>query len=487
MTMKEHQWLETPVWIRRNCSRSLVLKAVGIYVVLHAGVLFFGNQADIPPPMAINAIPPARDAGAIVTTVTTTLAVKKLKSSVAKVAAAKTNPLAAKRVNRVETNPTDAQVAATLLKTSTTSVAPLQTKPKQEHTDLPTTLAPTVPASTRLDLVGGSATQPLEKTTVVTSFADPTTTTSQKPTTTQNSVEGVPSTTAYKYVGDDTILDCIAFASEHRETLGVEDLNHQLSDDSELPLWRSMAAFFAAMPSRGAYLDIGCGTGRIVLLYAGNFDTVTCVEADPGRIASAEEHWRNYSWGHTKDAKFVNTRFGAFEAPDASYDAISCIQVVQHIPERELQDWLNHIYLLLKPNGVFILATKHRIVEVYELDDGTSLTKEQFNAAAFQAKDGRLAVRSFSPASFRNYAEAAGFTVWQHGYTSYDKNSGLPDTQFVVLSKNTNKLIGNVRVNVPLKGIHETPSMIKTKTRQRKKCKKACPGKSGDLPGDYLC
>merc|ERR1712039_421693 len=161
--------------------------------------------------------------------------------------------------------------------------------------------------------------------------------------------------------------DCIAFASDHRQPLALADLNHQLADDSELPLWRAMQAYFSALSSRAAYLDVGCGTARIIMLFAGLFDSVTCVEADPDRISSAKRNWQENTWGRSQQSNFVNSRFDAFKVANASFDAVSCIQVVQHIPERELQDWLKSIHRLLKPKGVFVFATKHRPVDVYEL------------------------------------------------------------------------------------------------------------------------
>lgn len=223
---------------------------------------------------------------------------------------------------------------------------------------------------------------------------------------------GLVASKKYKYPGDDKGLECLSFRSEHREQLTLAENNHQFADDGELALWRTGQQFFAR-PKRnaklvaGKYLDVGCGTGRVIMILGGLFESVTCVEADPARIDLARSNWYSGPWGKTSEMSFHNVRFGLEYISNASsYDAISCFHVVQHIPESILRTWLSKMYSMLKRSGVLVLATKHRRVDVLELSDGTRASPEKFNAMAFHSEGRRPAGRALLFAGFA--APAAG-------------------------------------------------------------------------------
>jgi 2-polyprenyl-3-methyl-5-hydroxy-6-metoxy-1,4-benzoquinol methylase len=303
---------------------------------------------------------------------------------------------------------------------------------------------------------------------------------------------GLVASKKYKYPGDDKGLECLSFRSEHREQLTLAEINHQFADDGELALWRTGQQFFAR-PKRnaklvaGKYLDVGCGTGRVIMILGGLFESVTCVEADPARIDLARSNWYSGPWGKTSEMSFHNVRFGLEYISNASsYDAISCFHVVQHIPESILRTWLSKMYSMLKRSGVLVLATKHRRVDVLELSDGTRASPEKFNAMAFHSDDGRLAVRSFSQASLRRLLEEAGFVVWHQTYSTYELIDGTmaPDTQIIVAGKHSLK---NMPPLPPITDIHVTPTLESMKIRTRRKCKRPCPGKEpGSTPADFI-
>jgi len=73
-------------------------------------------------------------------------------------------------------------------------------------------------------------------------------------------------------------------------------------------------------------------------------------------------------WGRTKTMHFENVRFGLeYNGIAVSVDAISCIQVVQHIPGFMLRLWLANMFGLLKPRGFLIIATTHREKDMFGL------------------------------------------------------------------------------------------------------------------------
>ena len=173
----------------------------------------------------------------------------------------------------------------------------------------------------------------------------------------------------YHYPSNDTVLDCISFFSAHDEKLSEQELQHQFADDGELTLFRTAQKYLAGANAHGTYLDVGCGTGRIISTFGGLFERVTCLEADPKRITTAYRYWHGFppkdvkpaQWGITRSIDFQNKRFGLeYNGADASYDAISCIQVIQHIPESIVRTWFKKMYALLKADGVLVIATKQR-------------------------------------------------------------------------------------------------------------------------------
>jgi len=150
--------------------------------------------------------------------------------------------------------------------------------------------------------------------------------------------------------------------------MSLPELTHQLADDGELPLFKVIQKYLAGARYHGTYLDVGCGTGRIITMFAGLFDHATCLEADPARISEAQRHWKDARWGRTKTMHFENVRFGLeYNGIAVSVDAISCIQVVQHIPGFMLRLWLANMFGLLKPRGFLIIATTHRKKDMFGL------------------------------------------------------------------------------------------------------------------------
>ena len=285
----------------------------------------------------------------------------------------------------------------------------------------------------------------------------------------------------YQYPDTDGALDCLAFESRHKEKLDLDDLNHQLADDGELSLFRTVQTYLEHKRGSGhdRYLDVGCGTGRIIGMYAGLFKQATCLEADAARIRTARQTWKSDRWGRNQKMQFVKERFEvsavhASLGANASYDAITCIQVVQHIPESLLPKWLSYMFALLKPQGLLVLATKHALIDKYQLSDLSVISRARFNAMArHPSKDGRLAVRSFAARTLEQFIRDAGFSVIEHAYSTYEFGPhGPPDTQIIVAAKHPMPQLPAV----PLANIYLTPWLKHVKIRARRKCKKPCPG-----------
>lgn len=94
-------------------------------------------------------------------------------------------------------------------------------------------------------------------------------------------------------------------------------------------------------------LDIGCGRGRWVREYAARGAHVTGVDIAPDAI----ERLRTQFPGH--EFRCLNLTTAAL--PDAHYDVVNSVTVVQHIPEREQAAVLRSLAQALKPGGFLVL------------------------------------------------------------------------------------------------------------------------------------
>jgi len=292
----------------------------------------------------------------------------------------------------------------------------------------------------------------------------------------------------YQYPGGDSNLSCDPFKSQHRVKLSVSDLNHQLADDGELPLFLVIQKYLAGAEGHDNYLDVGCGTGRIITMFAGLFRSATCLEADAARIATARSYWQEAQWGLTRNLAFKNLRFGLEYGTRESFDAISCIQVVQHIPGSVLRWWFTKMFKLLKPHGVLVLATTNRKRDMFRLSDGSQVTQDEFDAMAAHSDDGRLAVRAFSPGSLQKLVNETGFTIWEHTFSTYGlRVRNFPNTQIVVAGKRP--MPDAVKPSTAhINDIHVPAFLSAMKMRQRRQCKRPCRDQLyARTPADFLC
>lgn len=100
-------------------------------------------------------------------------------------------------------------------------------------------------------------------------------------------------------------------------------------------------------------LDIGCSTGFLSRLYGEHFGQVTGIDIDAPAIEFAQKSVTDDHMNfHVRDS--MQSGF-----PDNSFDAVTCTQVYEHVPDsRRLME---EIHRVLKPGGFCYFAAGNRV------------------------------------------------------------------------------------------------------------------------------
>jgi ubiquinone/menaquinone biosynthesis C-methylase UbiE len=99
-------------------------------------------------------------------------------------------------------------------------------------------------------------------------------------------------------------------------------------------------------------LDLGCGCGVPVARRLARGYSVTGVDFSPVQIARAREL--------APDAKFVCADMTTLQYPDESFDAITCLFALIHLPLEEQPPLLRHVRRWLRPGGLFVASVGHQ-------------------------------------------------------------------------------------------------------------------------------
>ncbi|PUB24031.1 methyltransferase family protein [Promicromonospora sp. AC04] len=92
-------------------------------------------------------------------------------------------------------------------------------------------------------------------------------------------------------------------------------------------------------------LDVGCGAGALLDRQRGSFDEVLGVDADAAMAAVSKERFA--------DDPAVTVHHARFEEVDGTFDAITMIAVLHHLP---LGSALRHASELLEPGGRLLVV-----------------------------------------------------------------------------------------------------------------------------------
>jgi 2-polyprenyl-3-methyl-5-hydroxy-6-metoxy-1,4-benzoquinol methylase len=98
------------------------------------------------------------------------------------------------------------------------------------------------------------------------------------------------------------------------------------------------------------HLDFGCGPGTLIHLLGPGIATVG-VDIAAAQLSYAE---RNYA---SPEKQFVQIESAQLPFADETFDAITCIEVVEHLELKLTQEILREFIRVLRPGGKLILTT----------------------------------------------------------------------------------------------------------------------------------
>lgn len=111
----------------------------------------------------------------------------------------------------------------------------------------------------------------------------------------------------------------------------------------------------ANLQSGEAILDVGCGTGKLILKaekVVGHSGTAVGLDVEPAMVAQAQNNaTKTHSHSTFGVASIDNIPY-----PDNSFDVVVSSLVYHHLSPQQKQDGFREVMRVLKPNGRFLIA-----------------------------------------------------------------------------------------------------------------------------------
>jgi|WetSurMetagenome_2_1015567.scaffolds.fasta_scaffold126932_3 2-polyprenyl-3-methyl-5-hydroxy-6-metoxy-1,4-benzoquinol methylase len=171
--------------------------------------------------------------------------------------------------------------------------------------------------------------------------------------------------------------------------VNYQSLKSEYSDPESLSYKKSRIVD-EYIPDGGNYLDIGMGTGESIFLRLGKHDKIFGIDFDETSVSICKKKFDQYS-----DIKLmkagINDIQTIFTEP---FNCITCLDILEHIEEKDVAPALLKIKDSLNENGIFIFSGPG-VFEKIKIFLGKSPTH----------------LHSHSSYGWRNIIERAGFKI----------------------------------------------------------------------------
>jgi 2-polyprenyl-3-methyl-5-hydroxy-6-metoxy-1,4-benzoquinol methylase len=126
------------------------------------------------------------------------------------------------------------------------------------------------------------------------------------------------------------------------------------------------------LPRVADFLDVGCGTGQLVIDMARRGVHAVGVDFAADMIAQCEQNR-----GQTVvEAEFITASF--FELPVTAdrYDLISALGFIEYVAPEQTDEFLRRSFRMLRPGGAVVVGSRNRLFNVVSLNEFTQIEIE---------------------------------------------------------------------------------------------------------------
>lgn len=124
-----------------------------------------------------------------------------------------------------------------------------------------------------------------------------------------------------------------------------------------------MARALVAARAGGRLIDYGCGDGTFVAMVHADFRETVGVDVDPGQVVECRRRL-----GHLPGVRFET--LGEWQPNDGQWDAVTCMEVLEHCLEPERRRVLDALVRLAAPSALVLISVPIEI--------GPSILGKQF-------------------------------------------------------------------------------------------------------------
>lgn len=132
---------------------------------------------------------------------------------------------------------------------------------------------------------------------------------------------------------------------------------------------QAVLAVLRAMPEAQRFLDVGCGTGQLVLATARLGFEATGVDFADEMIAQCMKNRASSG----VNAGFVCASFFDLPVTDGYYDVISAQGFIEYISPEQLEDFFAVSQRMLRDGGALVVGSRNRLYNVFSLNEFTEI------------------------------------------------------------------------------------------------------------------